>query len=146
MTGEEFLTLAVHLAHAAGEANHRTSVSRSYYAAFHITRELLEDMGLVLPPGPEAHQKVRLCLRECGQQEGIDAARQLESLRTERNRADYDLRDARFSTNRNALLQIEIAREIVRSLSACRQEPVLPQFRAGVRTYASQVLRLPLNP
>jgi len=43
MTGRELLAVAQQLAGAGTEAEWRSAISRAYYAAFHVARELLED-------------------------------------------------------------------------------------------------------
>lgn len=58
MGGRDFLDLAVRLSEGRSEAELRTAVSRAYYAAFHVAKELLEDAGIALPNTAEAHRNV----------------------------------------------------------------------------------------
>jgi uncharacterized protein (UPF0332 family) len=46
MMGRDFLVLAKKLAAGGTEADWRSVVSRAYYAAFHVARELLADPHL----------------------------------------------------------------------------------------------------
>ena len=144
MNGKDFVDLAVKLGNGATEAEYRTSVSRSYYGAFHEALELLAEMGVKLPGGPEAHQKLRYCLLQCGEPAGMEAGEKLQSLRNERNTADYNLTNRRGSVRQNAVFQTRVASEILDALGQCRQEPAKSRFRTKVRAYVAQTLRLPL--
>ncbi len=112
MTGKEFIVLATKLAAEAGPAECRSAVSRAYYGAFHAAVALLARAGILLPPGPEAHQKVRFCLLQSGELPGTEAGEKLESLRRDRNFADYDLRQSRSETSHFARRQVQVALEI----------------------------------
>jgi hypothetical protein len=56
MTGHDFLPLARQLATGATEADWRTSVGRAYYAAFHVARQLLQDVRFRVPHAEQAHR------------------------------------------------------------------------------------------
>ncbi len=143
MTGEDFLNLAIRLANSDSEADIRTSVSRSYYGAFHIGLEFLERCGIQLPRSADAHEKLQWCLDQAAHVDANDAALKLESLRAERNAADYDLRSSKFKSRRNALVAIRVAQDIVGALAACGREPAFVPICENIRTYARNVLRLP---
>lgn len=112
MNGEQFLTLAAELASGATESHYRRAVSRAYYGAFHIARRLLEDVGVHLPKGEQVHAKATYCLQDCGEANAGEAADDLETLRNERNRADYDL-DRTVYQQRVAEAQVKKAQEIL---------------------------------
>jgi uncharacterized protein (UPF0332 family) len=145
MRGEDFLDLATNLAKAGSEAAHRSAVSRAYYGAFHVAKELLAHAGIVLPDTAAAHQKTQYCFKQCGERDGLEAGDHLEILRDQRNLADYNLRDLRFRHKRNADKALVLAREILAVTISLRSEPAWSRFRASVRTYASQVLRLTIT-
>ena len=142
MTGKEFIVLAKKLAEEAGAAECRSAVSRAYYGAFHAALALLARTGILFPPGPEAHQKARFCLLQSGESPGIEAGEKLESLRRDRNRADYDLRQPRSESPPFARRQVHVALEILDCVEMCGTEPAWPQFRTNVRAYATNVLRI----
>ena len=144
MNGEQFLTLAAELISGPTEAHYRSAVSRAYYGAFHIARRLLEDVGVHLPRGEQVHAKAIYCLQDCGEQSAAEAAAYLEILRTERNRADYDL-DRTVYQQRVAEAQVRKAQYIVAALQQCRSGPNAADFRAKVRAHAS-LLGLPVSP
>ena len=145
MIPNDFLDLAARLSNGANEADFRTSVSRAYYGTFHAAVQILVEAGISLPIGPESHHKVRLCLLECGERPGFQAGSELQTLRKQRNIADYDLRDSINQDEKNAQTQVQNARVILGLLDACRQEPARTRFRAKVRDYAANVLRLPIS-
>ncbi len=90
MTGPDFLPLARKLAAGSTEADWRTAVSRAYYAAFHVARRLLEDLGFRVPCADSAHAYLWLRLNNCGDLAVQAAASELQLLRNRRNHADYD--------------------------------------------------------
>jgi uncharacterized protein (UPF0332 family) len=148
MDPADFISLAIRLSNSHNEADLRTAVSRAYYGAFHVVRELLEDCGIYLSGKElfkvEAHQKVRFCLGESGNEDAVVVAKKLGSLRDRRNEADYDLKLNTFSHPTNVAIEMRIAREIVDGVLRCRTEPTFSAFREGVRAYARDVLRIPL--
>lgn len=145
MNSTEFVNLAARLANGREEVEFRTSVSRAYYGAFHAAVTILSEAGISLPIGPESHQKIRFCLMECGEPSGLQAGAGLHLLRKQRNVADYDLQDSKNVRAQNALAQVQNARVILDLLDACRKEPARTRFRAKVRDYAANVLRLAVS-
>jgi hypothetical protein len=144
MTGKEFIALANKLAKEAGAAECRSAVSRAYYGAFHVALALLARTGVVLPPAPEAHQKLRFCLLPSGEVSGAEAGEKLESLRRDRNRADYDLGQSRSEDTDFARRQVRVALEIAHCVESCGAEPAWSRFRTNIRAYATKVLRVEL--
>src|SRR6266436_1986042 len=92
MKSRDFLTLAQRLVSESAEVSWRSAVSRAYYAAFHVARELLEDLGFVVPQGDRAHAYLWLRLSNSGDPLVVKTGRRLGDLRRWRNRADYDVR------------------------------------------------------
>lgn len=144
MQGKDFLNVAIRLSGAATEADWRSSVSRAYYGAFHEAHTLIEECGVTLPKTAEAHDKLQWCLQQAPDNVLARAAEKLNSLRAERNAADYDLDSRKFGHRLTALLQLKIAQEIVDALSECRVEPRYSDLRSGIRQYAAATLRLPV--
>lgn len=141
ITPQELLALSHRLGASAGEPEGRAAVSRAYYAAFHVARALVEDgCGVVLPDSPEIHRKLQFCLEQSASERLIEISDQLNSLRSERNRADYNLSDSRFASRIAVQLQIRKAEGIVADLNAAAAK--LPAFRSVIRAYAKNVLRL----
>lgn len=145
MTGDGFLNQAIRLANSDVEADIRTSVSRCYYGAFHNGLEFLERCGIQLPRSADAHEKLQWCLGHSADETAKDAARKLDTLRAERNLADYNLRHVKFQRKRNALVALSAAQAIVGALSLCGREPVFTSIRLTVRAYAKDILKLPVS-
>ena len=82
------------------EAHLRTSIGRSYYAAFLYFREYLKSLGLEKKKNPTqgVHIFVIQCLGFSNVPEGSKASKFLHDLRQLRTDADYRL-DKKFSQN-----------------------------------------------
>jgi uncharacterized protein (UPF0332 family) len=149
MDPRDFITLAIKLSNSANEGERRTAVNRAYFGAFHLAREFLEDCGIVFSrkelDGAEIHRKVRFCLSESHDADGIFAGDKLRSLRQQRNEADYDLKSMRFRISREVAASIRAAQEIDDALRRCRAEPGFTDVREKIRVYASDVLRLTVD-
>ncbi len=139
MTGPDFLPLARRLAAGSTEAEWRTAVSRAYYAAFHVARRLLEDVGFRVPRADRAHAHLWLRLSNCGDLGVQAAAEELQNLRNRRNHADYDLHLP--LGQRAASPLAPIAARIIQTLQAAAQEPTRTQITAAMRVYEQNVLR-----
>jgi uncharacterized protein (UPF0332 family) len=121
MKGIDFLTLAESLAQEKTEAAWRTAVSRAYYAAFHVGRELFEDLGFTVPKAERAHGYLWLRLSNSGQSAVDQAGQDLKLLRSDRNFADYDFQSA-FRTSRLADV-LKSAKQIIRTLEDASMDP-----------------------
>ena len=82
------------------EAHLRTSIGRSYYAAFLYFRERLKTLGLEKKKKPnlDAHAFVVECLGFSRVSEGSKASQYLKGLKQNREDADYHL-DKKLSQN-----------------------------------------------
>lgn len=82
------------------EAHLRTSIGRSYYAAFLYFRERLKSLGLEkkIKPNLDAHAFVIQCLGFSQMSEGSKASKYLHDLQQVREDADYQL-DKEFLQN-----------------------------------------------
>jgi hypothetical protein len=59
--------------------------------AFHVARQLLQDLRFRVPHGDQAHRHLWLRLSNCGNAQVERAGVRLNELRRYRNRADYEL-------------------------------------------------------
>ncbi|HUY33665.1 MAG TPA: HEPN domain-containing protein [Pirellulales bacterium] len=139
MDPTEFIEVAEQLLEDGDEPHLRTAVSRAYYGAFHVARRFLQNCGVEVPRS-DVHDKLRWCLQQSGSQDLEIASRQLDALRAERNKADYDLNDARFKKASRARLQVKTARAIVASVDSSRAGPHYSLVRERVCDYAGKVL------
>src|SRR5713226_2034092 len=116
MNGRDFLQVAQDLLRLARETDWRSGVSRAYYAAFHCARELLEDLGFAVPRADRAHAYLWLRLSNCGDPVVQVSGRELNDLRGERNRADYNL--VSTISQIEAAGQVRIAERIIQALDS----------------------------
>ena len=65
ISGREFLTLAETWSHGTREAEWRCAVSRAYYAAFHESRALLNELGFMAEVSEEPKGTYKLVKRNC---------------------------------------------------------------------------------
>ncbi|HXG09006.1 MAG TPA: HEPN domain-containing protein [Gemmataceae bacterium] len=138
MNGRDFLTVAKALLNAATEAAWRSAVSRAYYAAFHVARQMMEDLGFTVPRGDRAHAYLWLRLSNCGDVQVQDAGRRLNNLRGQRNHADYDI--AVPLLHATAAGQVQIAERIIQLLDAATVEPTRSQITNAMIVYERDVL------
>src|SRR5438046_4645269 len=94
ISGRDFLTLAELWVKGTSEAEWRTAISRAYYATFHAARELLRELGFVVPRDDSAHRYLIYRLNNAQHPSAERAGLDLDRLRSDRNAADSDLRSA----------------------------------------------------
>ena len=113
-------------------------MSRAYYAAFHHARDLLQALGFEVPRGELAHAFLWKRLQSCGKPSLGLAGSDLNQLRGQRNRADYDL--AGDVSRRTAMTAVETATAIFRIFDA-----LTPDDREAavevIKAYERDILR-----
>lgn len=139
MNWRDFLSQASRLAAEPLEADWRTAVSRAYYAAFHVARQLLTALNFSVPRADRAHQHLVFRLSNCGEPVVEQAGRDLDTLRRLRNRADYD--DIPVVTRHQAAAAVRLAEGIVQALDAAGLEPTRTRVRDAMIVYERDVLQ-----
>lgn len=139
MNWRDFLALASRLAAGPTEADWRSAVSRAYYAAFHVARELLAGLNFTVPRADRAHQYLVFRLSNAGEPTVESAGRDLDTLRRLRNRADYD--DAPSVTPAQAAAAVRLAAGIIQALDGVRAGPNRTRVRDAMIVYERDVLR-----
>lgn len=140
MSPDDFLTLAIKLSSAIGDAERRSAVSRAYYGAFHWGRGFVDSCGVALSKDAQAHKEIAHCLQHSQDPDVVAAGGKLDSLRSERNAADYRLDDGRFANPRFIQLQLAIAREISDAVTNAPKR--IAQIRPQIRKYAREIMKL----
>jgi uncharacterized protein (UPF0332 family) len=138
MDPRDFLATADQLARGGTEADWRSAVSRAYYAAFHVARELFMACSFTVPRADRAHSYLWLRLCNCGDATMQRAGADLDVLRRLRNHADYDV--AQPFLQATALSQMQQARQLLQALDAAAQEPLKSQITATMAVYERDVL------
>ena len=140
MDHRDFLLLAEQLIKGKTEAEWRSAVSRSYYAAFHEARILLGNCGFAVPYGDRAHKYLSMRLMNAGQADVKRAGQDLDTLRTQRNEADYQLRGRLIQKTGRA--NVQKASEIIRTLESVAADTVAKtQITTAMKTYERDVLK-----
>jgi len=139
MNGQDYLRLAESLVVGSTEAEWRSAVSRAYYAAFHIARGLLISCGFNVPSKETAHAYLWQRLLNAGHPPTITAGGDLQTLRRDRNRADYEF--DRPLAQRTATTQVNDAKKLIRVLEAAAYEPTKTQITDAVKIYERDVLK-----
>lgn len=139
IAGRDFLTLADILVRGQTEGEWRSAVSRAYYAAFHEARRLLRDFGFQAPRADQAHAYLWLRLTNCGHASVGLAGSDLNALRRDRNRADYDVEQP--FAQQTALSHVQSARQIIQILDTARLEPTRTQITDTMKIYERDVLK-----
>jgi uncharacterized protein (UPF0332 family) len=137
LNGNEFIALASHLvvnsAFGNAEARYRSAISRAYYGAFHLVIEFLEYVAAKrIPENHTGHEQAYRMLFSSGVPAAMEAARALNDLRGERNRADYKLHAKGMDNRANAQEKVELAVYVRNSLEQCRLEPAKSEILAAL--------------
>jgi uncharacterized protein (UPF0332 family) len=140
--GSDFLNLAIRLSGGGSEAEWRSAASRAYYGAFHLARDVVVSCGVALPKTADAHDKLQWCLSHAGDESLAAIASKLNSLRSSRNVADYDLLSLQFSKRDSVLVILRRTQQVVDGLAQFRSQPDFAEKRFAIRQYAKDTLRL----
>ncbi len=136
----DILDVADALIAGTGEAEWRAAVSRAYFAAFHVARQLLQRCGFRIPRADQAHAYLWLRLANSAHPDVQNAGRGLNELRQVRNWADYDLdRPLEHAIARD---YVQHAETIFALLEIATMEPTLcTQITEAIKIYERDVLR-----
>jgi uncharacterized protein (UPF0332 family) len=139
MNFRDFMPLAASLANGTTEAEWRSATSRAYYAAFHVACELLRTLGFVVPKADRAHAYAWRRLSYCGDTSIEEAARNLNDLRSRRNKADYD--GGILIIEAHAERDVKLADVIIDAFDEGFQEPVRTQITEAMKIYERDILK-----
>ena len=135
MDPKDFLRVANTLAESDEAAELRSAVSRAYYAAFHVARKLLVDMGFQISKGPGAHGDVCKYLGNAGNPTVEHAGSNIGDLKGWRNQADYDLDLAEHENSREVQNIVAITEQIIEELEQCCNGSNRDQIKNAIRSY-----------
>ena len=140
MKAHDFMDVAWEWVGGLSEAEWRSAVSRGYYAAFHVARDLLQECGFMVPEAEQAHGFLWLRLASAGHPDVEEAGRRLRYLRSLRNWADYDLH--RPFSQSLAVAWVQKAEDIIQVLEAVPAAPTtIAQITAAIQLYERNVLK-----
>ncbi len=140
MDPHDYLEVAWSLLEGSREAEWRSALSRAYYAAFHIARQLLTQCGFAVPRGDQAHAYLWLRLSNAGHPDVHYVGTKLNDLRKARNRADYELEHSVDAAS--ALEKVQAAADIIELLDdVAKETAILAQITEAMKNYERDVLR-----
>jgi uncharacterized protein (UPF0332 family) len=140
MNPRAFLDVAFEMLDGANEEHWRSAVSRAYYAAFHVARQLLVRCGFVVPQAQRAHAYLAMRLMNSGHPDLDEAGRGLDELRKARLRADYSMEVA--VGHAWAQDQVSRALDVLRLLDeALAHAPTRERIMQAMRDYERDVLQ-----
>ena len=135
MDPKDFLRVANTLAESDEAAELRSAVSRAYYAAFHVARKLLIDMGFEISKGPGAHGDVCKYLGNAGNPSVEHAGNNIGDLKGWRNQADYDLDLVEHENSRSVQKIVSITEQIIEDLEQCCSGSNREQIKNAISSY-----------
>lgn len=109
-----YLSVANHLLTQTGEEYWRSAISRAYYAMFGPTRKILEGQGIQFK-ADNIHRQVINWLKKHKNPTAKQVGANLDRLRRERNKADYD--DSISVSLNDAFVALTLAQKIQKDLS-----------------------------
>ena len=124
MEPKKFLELAQVLAFEPSHpAKLRTAISRAYYAAYNVSVETLENMGVQISKGPSGHGQVQRFLGNSKNQELEQISSDLGTLHSSRLAADYRLTDLRTENPTNVKALVGHAKKVIDTVERCCTGP-----------------------
>lgn len=135
MDAKEYFDLARKLAQMRTEASVRSAISRGYYAAFHVAKNLVEGLGFTLPKDAAAHDKLYYMLHNAGDKSAEDAAKLLNDLRKRRNFADYDFKRQDMQTYQDCQYDLVRVTGVITFCEAFSSEPLRTDLKKGLSEY-----------
>jgi uncharacterized protein (UPF0332 family) len=91
MDPRDFLAVAAQFKNSSDEAERPTSIVRSYYALFNAVIGALTARGVIFRQTPDDHRTLISYLTKVRHRTAGSVGSALNSLRSDRNRADYEL-------------------------------------------------------
>lgn len=124
MEPRKFLELAQALAFESPQpAKLRSAISRAYYAAYNVSVETLENMGVTINKGPNGHGQVQRFLGNSKNEELEQISSDLGTLQSSRIAADYRLADSRAENPTNVKALVGHAKKVIDTVERCCTGP-----------------------
>jgi uncharacterized protein (UPF0332 family) len=140
MTGDDFLQLAGKFAAIFHDpASCRTIIGRAYYGGFHLAKAFLESLGIKPPRNANTHVYIQHCLLNSGNPDLATAGMVLNSLHSDRIKADYDLSPSPVDSASVAQASVERAHQIQSALKRCGGKDERRLIRESVESYFARL-------
>lgn len=139
MNPREFYELAKELSQRTRPSEIRSSISRAYYAVYHVSVEILEKLGFQIPKGPGGHGDVQRKLANSGDQEVTKVGDDLNNLQSMRIKADYRLEHKAVENPKTAQAWMRQVERMIQVLAACLSEPKRSQLTKAIQEYEKKI-------
>lgn len=150
MDPRDFQILARKLAccESPAKAECRSSISRAYYAAYHVGAEILNCLGIPVSTGPEGHSEVVRNLNYSNDKQLKKVGSQLNDLRSDRNKADYRLSEKKIETQEKAKAAVSQASRMIQILDECKKGESERRKKAAesIKEYLAKIKARPVSP
>jgi uncharacterized protein (UPF0332 family) len=122
----------------------RSGISRAYYAAFLTAVDFLAAMNISLLGGSGVHNELLNILGNTGDAALLLARDSLDTLRKQRNKADYDLTNKRVESEADAIIDLKDAFDVIAELNRCRLDtPRFAAVSAATRIWVKKLRGMP---
>ena len=139
MNPKDFLDTAKGLLERDNPANCRSVFNRSYYAAYNIGVNLLEDAGITIKKNSTGHGEVNNYLGNCGIREIEEAQSKLSALGSQRIKADYRLGEKAVEKPKNAQKALLRSERIIEALELFDSKDGKIELLSGVNAYIEKI-------
>ncbi len=139
MDPKDFLRVANDLAQSNKAAELRSAVSRAYYAAFHVARKLLVDMGFEISKGSGAHGDICNYLGNAANPTVEHAGNNIGDLKGWRNQADYELNSVEHENSGSVQKIVFITEQIIEDLEQCCNGSDRDQIKGAISSYITKM-------
>jgi hypothetical protein len=124
MDARYFLELATELAAPASltAVRCRTSLGRSYYAAFNSLAHFFSTFGIQITEGPGCHREIEGLINNTRDDKLNGLGMKLNQLKTRRHWADYEMHNREAESGGNAQISLKDAESIIVELDKIRSD------------------------
>jgi uncharacterized protein (UPF0332 family) len=137
MNPRKFLEFATAIANAnSGPAENRRAISGAYYAAFNVVIEFLNQKARLEPTNQDKHRAVKLSLIESKDADVKQLGMKLDSLHTQRKKADYEMNSLHAEKRLAVMAACEIAQGIISALDGL-EAANLENIVSGMQSWAT---------
>jgi hypothetical protein len=141
MDPRDFLQIARDILGNDKPANCRTAFNRSYYAAYHVGVELLEQAGVKISRSAKGHNDVTTFLNNCGEKDLVVAQQKLVNLYNDRIKADYRLNHKSVEKIVNAKKALKTSENIIKTFDSFTSNSEKQKIAKRINNYLNKISR-----
>ena len=141
MDPRDFLQIARDILGNDKPANCRTAFNRSYYAAYHVGVELIEEAGVKIDRNAQGHNQVTRYFNNCGVNDLVVAQQKLVNLYSDRIKADYRLNHKSVEKIANAKKALKTSEDIIKTFDSFASNSEKQKIAKGINNYLNKIPR-----